>query len=159
MHHAKQCTTSEARVQESRPFWLAGEVLFTKDIAALVKELLAGFSPLGKGFLTGKINEHTTFDPSDIRSRNPRFTPEAIKANQVVIDLLARIGAQKQATPAQIALAWLLAQKPWIVPIPGSRKIERLEENIGAVQVDLTESDLQEIDSAIATIIVLGNRH
>jgi len=117
------------------------------------------YSPLGRGYLTGKIDEHTTFDSSDIRSRNPRFTPEAIKANQAVIDLLARIGEQKRAMPAQIALAWLLAQKPWIVPIPGSRKIERLEENISAVLVDLTEGDLREIDSAIATITVVGDRY
>lgn len=117
------------------------------------------YSPLGRGYLTGKIDEHTTFDNSDLRSRNPRFTPEAIKSNQAVIDLLARIGAQKQATPAQIALAWLLAQKPWIVPIPGSRRIERLEENIGAVQVKLTEGDLREIDRAMSTITVLGDRY
>ena len=126
------------------------------------EELGIGFvpySPLGRGYLTGKIDEHTTFDSSDIRSRNPRFTPEAIKANQAVIDLLARIGAQKQVTPAQIALGWLLAQKPWIVPIPGSRKIERMEENIGAVQVHLSESDLREIESAISKITVLGDRY
>ncbi len=133
-----------------------------EDVLPTCEELGIGFvpySPLGRGYLTGKIDETTTFDSSDIRSRNPRFTPEAIKANQAVIDLLARIGEQKQATPAQIALAWLLAQKPWIVPIPGSRKIERLEENIGAVQVDLTEGDLREIDSAISTITVLGDRY
>jgi aryl-alcohol dehydrogenase-like predicted oxidoreductase len=126
------------------------------------EELGIGFvpySPLGRGYLTGKIDEDTTFDSSDIRSHNPRFTPEAIKANQAVIDLLARIGAQKQATPAQIALAWLLAQKPWIVPIPGSRKIERLEENIGAVQVNLTDGDLREIDRAMSNITVLGDRY
>jgi len=117
------------------------------------------YSPLGRGYLTGKIDEHTTFGSSDLRSHNPRFTPEAIKANQAVIDLLARIGVQKQATPAQIALAWPLTRSPWIVPIPGSRKIERLEENIGAVQVNLTEGDLREIDSAIATITVLGDRY
>src|SRR5207245_10423484 len=117
------------------------------------------YSPPGRGYLTGKIDETTTFDSSDIRSRNPRFTPEAIKANQAVIDLLARIGEQKQATPAQIALAWLLARSPWIVPIPGSRKIERLEENIGAVQVNLTEGDLREVDSAISNIPVLGDRY
>src|SRR6266849_3179388 len=125
-----------------------------EDVLPTCEELGIGFvpySPLGRGYLTGKIDETTTFDSSDIRSRNPRFTPEAIKANQAVIDLLARIGEQKQATPAQIALAWLLAQKPWIVPIPGSRKIERLEENIGAVQVDLTEGDLREIQRAIST--------
>ena len=133
-----------------------------EDVLPTCGELGIGFvpySPLGRGYLTGKIDETTTFDSSDIRSRNPRFTPEAIKANQAVIDLLARIGEQKQATPAQIALAWLLAQKPWIVPIPGSRKIERLEENIGAVQVDLTEGDLREIDSALSTITVLGDRY
>ena len=126
------------------------------------EELGIGFvpySPLGRGYLTGKIDETATFDSSDIRSHNPRFTPEAIKANQAVIDLLARIGEQKQATPAQIALAWLLAQKPWIVPIPGSRKIERLDENIGAVNVQLTEDDLREIDNAISTITVLGDRY
>lgn len=133
-----------------------------EDVLPTCEELGIGFvpySPLGRGYLTGKIDEHTTFDRSDIRSRNPRFTPEAIKANQAVIDLLARIGAQKQATPAQIALAWLLAQKPWIVPIPGSRKIERLEENIGAVQVELTEGELREIDRAMSTITVLGDRY
>jgi aryl-alcohol dehydrogenase-like predicted oxidoreductase len=133
-----------------------------EDVLPTCEELGIGFvpySPLGRGYLTGKIDETTTFDSSDIRSRNPRFTPEAIKANQAVIDLLARIGEQKQATPAQIALAWLLAQKPWIVPIPGSRKIERLEENIGAVQVNLTEGDLREIDGAISTITVLGDRY
>jgi aryl-alcohol dehydrogenase-like predicted oxidoreductase len=133
-----------------------------EDVLPTCEELGIGFvpySPLGRGYLTGKIDETTTFDSSDLRSRNPRFTPEAIKANQVVIDLLARIGAQKQATPAQIALAWLLAQKSWIVPIPGSRKIERLEENIGAVQVHLTAGNLQEIDRAISTITVLGDRY
>jgi aryl-alcohol dehydrogenase-like predicted oxidoreductase len=133
-----------------------------EDVLPTCEELGIGFvpySPLGRGYLTGKIDETTTFDSSDLRSRNPRFTPEAIKANQVVIDLLARIGAQKQATPAQVALAWLLAQKPWIVPIPGSRKIERLQENIGAVQVNLTAGDLQEIDRAISTITVLGDRY
>ena len=96
------------------------------------------YSPLGRGYLTGKIDENTTFDSSDIRSRNPRFTPEAIKANRAVIDLLEKIAAEKGATPAQIALAWLLAQKPWIVPIPGSRKLERLDENNGAADIELT---------------------
>ena len=100
--------------------------------------VLVPYSPLGRGYLTGKVDESTTFDSTDIRSRNPRFTPEAIKANRVVIDLLEKIGAEKGATPAQIALAWLLAQKPWIVPIPGSRKLERLDENIGAAAVELT---------------------
>ena len=109
--------------------------------------------------LTGKIDENTTFASTDIRSRSPRYTPEARKANRVVIDLLARIGEQKGATPAQIALAWLLAQKPWIVPIPGSRKLERLDENIGALAVELTPDDLREIESAISKITVQGNRY
>jgi aryl-alcohol dehydrogenase-like predicted oxidoreductase len=117
------------------------------------------FSPLGRGYLTGKIDPNTTFASADIRSRLPRFTPEARKANQVVIDLLARIGEQKGATPAQIALAWLLAQKPWIVPIPGSRKLERLDENIGALGVELTPGDLQEIKDAISKITVQGDRY
>jgi aryl-alcohol dehydrogenase-like predicted oxidoreductase len=120
---------------------------------------LVPYSPLGRGYLTGKIDENTTFASSDIRSRNPRFTPEAIKANQVVIDLLGRIAAEKEATPAQIALAWLLAQKPWIVPIPGSRKLERLDENNGAVDVELTPADLSEIDTAMAQITVVGDRY
>ncbi len=117
------------------------------------------FSPLGRGFLTGKIDENTTFASVDIRSRLPRYTPEARKANRVVIDLLTRIGEQKGATPAQIALAWLLAQKPWIVPIPGSRKLERLDENIGALTVELGSDDLQEIESAISKITVQGDRY
>jgi aryl-alcohol dehydrogenase-like predicted oxidoreductase len=117
------------------------------------------FSPLGRGYLTGKIDEKTTFASVDIRSRMPRFTPEARKANKVVIDLLATIGEQKGATPAQIALAWLLAQKPWIVPIPGSRKLERLDENIGALAVELSPNDLQEIESAISKITVQGTRY
>jgi aryl-alcohol dehydrogenase-like predicted oxidoreductase len=117
------------------------------------------FSPLGRGYLTGKIDENTTFASVDIRSRLPRFTPEALKANRVVIDLLARIGEQKGATPAQIALAWLLAQKPWIVPIPGSRKLARLDENIGALAVELKPDDLREIKSAISKIMVQGDRY
>jgi aryl-alcohol dehydrogenase-like predicted oxidoreductase len=120
---------------------------------------LVPYSPLGRGYLTGKIDEKTTFDRSDIRSNNPRFTPEAIRANRVVVELLERIGAEKGATPAQVALAWLLAQKPWIVPIPGSRKIERLDENIGAVNVALTAHDLSEIDNAMSSISVVGNRY
>src|SRR5512137_2600004 len=118
---------------------------------------LVPFSPLGRGYLTGKVDEHTTFDSSDIRSRNPRFTPEAIRANRGVIDLLERIAAQKSGTPAQIALAWLLTQKPWIVPIPGSRNLARLEENIGAVNVQLTIDDLRRIDEAMAQIKVVGD--
>ena len=120
---------------------------------------LVPYSPLGRGYLTGKIDENTTYDSTDIRSRNPRFTPEAIKANRVVIDLLERIASQKNATPAQIALAWLLAQKPWIVPIPGSRKLERLEENIGAVNVELTAGDLNQIENAMSQITVVGDRY
>jgi aryl-alcohol dehydrogenase-like predicted oxidoreductase len=132
------------------------------EILPTLEELgigLVPYSPLGRGFLTGKIDENTTYDSTDIRSRNPRFTPEAIKANRVVVDLLERIGAERGATPAQIALAWLLAQKHWIVPIPGSRKLERLDENIGAVNVQLTTSDLSEIENAMSQITVVGNRY
>jgi aryl-alcohol dehydrogenase-like predicted oxidoreductase len=117
------------------------------------------FSPLGRGFLTGKIDENTTFESGDFRNIVPRFTPEARKANQVVVDLLKRIAEQKNATPAQIALAWLLAQKPWIVPIPGTTKLHRLEENIGAVSVELTADDLSEIDRAAREIKVEGDRY
>lgn len=117
------------------------------------------YSPLGRGYLTGKIDETTTYDSTDIRSRNPRFQPEAIKANRGIIDLLERIGVEHGATPAQIALAWLLAQKPWIVPIPGSRKLERLDENIGAEDIHLTGDDLAQIDQAMAQIHVVGDRY
>ncbi len=133
-----------------------------EDVLPTCEELGIGFvpfSPLGRGFLTGKIDENTTFDSSDVRSRSPRYTPEARKANRVVIDLLARIGEQKGATPAQIALAWLLAQKPWIVPIPGSRKLARLDENIGAVAVELRPDDLREIESAVSTMTIEGDRY
>ena len=126
------------------------------------EELGIGFvpySPLGRGYLTGKVGENATFDRSDIRSHNPRFTPEAIRANRVVIDLLEKIAAQKGATPAQIALAWLLAQKPWIVPIPGSRKLERLEENVGAAAVVLTPDDMGQIENAMSQITVVGDRY
>src|SRR5512136_1291373 len=119
---------------------------------------LVPYSPLGKGFLTGKMNENTTFDSTDFRSSLPRFTPEALKANQALVDLLGRIAAEKNASPAQIALAWLLAQKPWIVPIPGTTKLERLDENIGAVAVELTPDDLREIDSAASKITIEGAR-
>jgi aryl-alcohol dehydrogenase-like predicted oxidoreductase len=132
------------------------------DILPTLEELgigLVPYSPLGRGYLTGKVDESTTFDSTDIRARNPRFTQEAIKANRVVIDLLARIGEQKGATPAQIALAWLLAQKPWIVPIPGSRKLERLDENIGAANIELTANDLIEIEKAMSKIKVVGDRY
>jgi aryl-alcohol dehydrogenase-like predicted oxidoreductase len=117
------------------------------------------FSPLGRGFLTGRIDENTTFDSSDFRNIVPRFTPEARKANQAVVDLLQTIAQRKNATPAQIALAWLLAQKPWIVPIPGTTKLHRLEENIGAVDVVLTPEDLAEIDEATAQIKIHGARY
>jgi aryl-alcohol dehydrogenase-like predicted oxidoreductase len=120
---------------------------------------LVPYSPLGRGYLTGKVDENTTYDSTDIRSRNPRFTPEAIKANRGVIDLLEKIGTEKGATPAQIALAWLLAQKPWIVPIPGSRKLERLEENIGAAAIELGSDDLSEIENAMSQITVVGDRY
>jgi aryl-alcohol dehydrogenase-like predicted oxidoreductase len=133
-----------------------------EEVLPVCEELGIGFvpfSPLGRGYLTGKINENTTFASVDIRNRLPRFTPEARKANRGVIDLLARIGEQKGATPAQIALAWLLAQKPWIVPIPGSRKLERLDENIGALAVELTTDDLREIESALSKITVQGARY
>ena len=120
---------------------------------------LVPYSPLGRGYLTGKVDEATTYDSTDIRSRNPRFTPEAIKANRVVIDLLEEIGVKKGATPAQIALAWLLTQKPWIVPIPGSRKLERLDENIGAVNIQLTPEDLTGIENAMSHIKVVGERY
>ena len=132
------------------------------DVLPACEELGIGFvpfSPLGRGYLTGKMDENTTFASVDIRSRLPRYTAEALKANRVVIDLLARIGEQKGATPAQIALAWLLAQKPWIVPIPGSRKLERLDENIGAVAVELTPDDLREIKSAVSKITIEGDRY
>ena len=117
------------------------------------------FSPLGRGFLTGKMNENTTFDSTDLRNTLPRFTPEARKANQALVDLLGEIAKRKKATPAQIALAWLLAQKPWIVPIPGTTKLHRLEENIGAAAIELTADDLREIDSAASNITVQGARY
>jgi len=120
---------------------------------------LVAYSPLGKGFLTGKIDENAKFGSSDFRSTLPRFTPEALKANQALIDLLNQIAQRKKATPAQIGLAWLLAQKPWIVPIPGTTKLHRLDENIGAVAVELTPNDLREIETATAKITVLGARY
>ena len=120
---------------------------------------LVPFSPLGRGYLTGKVDETTTFASADIRSRNPRFTQEALKANRGVVELLERIAKQKNATPAQIALAWLLAQKPWIVPIPGSRKLERLDENNGALNLELSVDDLAEIHTAMSQIKVVGDRY
>jgi aryl-alcohol dehydrogenase-like predicted oxidoreductase len=132
------------------------------EILPLVEELGIGFvpfSPLGKGFLTGKIDETTTFDSSDFRNTVPRFAPENRKANQAVVDLAASIAARKGATPAQLALAWVLAQRPWIVPIPGTTKLHRLEENLGAVEVGLTPDDLREIDAAASRITVHGHRY
>lgn len=132
------------------------------EIIPTCEELGIGFvpfSPLGKGFLTGKIDESTKFDSTDFRNSIPRFTAENRKNNQALIDAIARIAARKKATPAQIALAWLLAQKPWIVPIPGTRKIERLDENIGAASVDLTPDDLREIEDATSAIAVQGARY
>jgi aryl-alcohol dehydrogenase-like predicted oxidoreductase len=133
-----------------------------EEVIPMLEELGIGFvpySPLGKGFLTGKMDEKTELGKSDFRSTLPRFTPEARKANQAVVDLLTSIGKQKGATPAQIALAWLLAQKPWIVPIPGTTKLHRLEENIGAVAIELSPDDLQKIESAAAKITVEGARY
>ncbi|ABF46533.1 aldo/keto reductase [Deinococcus geothermalis DSM 11300] len=155
--HAVQPVT--AIQSEYSIWWRAPE---ENGVLAVCEELGIGFvpySPLGRGYLTGTIDQNTTFDPSDIRSRNPRFTPEAIQANQVVVDLLARIGRQKGATPAQVALAWLLAQKPWIVPIPGSRRLSRLDENNGAVNLTFSPNELREIHQALSKIIVLGDRY
>jgi aryl-alcohol dehydrogenase-like predicted oxidoreductase len=132
------------------------------EVLPTLEELGIGFvpfSPLGRGFLTGKIDENTTFDSTDFRNTAPRFTPEARKANKALVDLLRAIAVRKNATPAQIALAWLLAQKPWIVPIPGTTKLERLHENIGAAAIQLTPDDLREIDSAASKITVQGARY
>jgi aryl-alcohol dehydrogenase-like predicted oxidoreductase len=133
-----------------------------KEILPTLEELGIGFvpfSPLGKGFLTGAISENTKFDSTDFRNTVPRFTPEARKANQALVDLLARIAGEKQVTPAQIALAWLLAQRPWIVPIPGTTKLHRLEENIGAASVVLTAPELGDIESALSAVSVQGDRY
>jgi len=133
-----------------------------EEVLPTLEELGIGFvpfSPLGKGFLTGAITEHTTFDSADFRNIVPRFTPEARRANQALVELLGEIAARKQTTPAQIAIAWLLAQKPWIVPIPGTTKLERLEDNIGAATVELTGDDLREIEGAVSTVPVHGDRY
>jgi aryl-alcohol dehydrogenase-like predicted oxidoreductase len=154
--HAVQPVTA---IQNEYSLWWR---LPEEEVLPTCEDLGIGFvpySPLGKGFLTGKINESTTFDSSDIRSRIPRFMPEARKANLALLDLLAEIAEKKGATLAQLALDWLLAQKPWIVPIPGSRKLQRLEENIGAVNVELTPVDLQEIESALSKITIQGDRY
>jgi len=154
--HAVQPVTA---VQSEYSVWTRGP---EAEVLPTLEELGIGFvpySPLGKGFLTGKMDEKTTFDTNDFRNILPRFTPEARKANQALIDLLGRIGERKKATPAQLALAWLLAQKPWIVPIPGTTKLHRLEENVGAAAVELTADDLREIDSAASKIEVQGARY
>ena len=154
--HAVQPVT--ALQNEYSLWWRAPEA----EVLPVLEELGIGmvpYSPLGRGFLTGKMDETTKFESSDFRSSLPRFTPEARKANQSVVELLERIAKQKNATPAQIALAWLLAQKPWIVPIPGTTKLTRFEENIGAVNIELTPDDLREIDSAASKIKVQGERY
>ena len=133
-----------------------------QEILPVLEELGIGFvpfSPLGKGFLTGAINENTSFDKTDFRNTVPRFSEENRKANQALVDILGDIAKQQDATPAQIALAWLLAQKPWIVPIPGTTKINRLEENLGAVDIQLSAKDLEEINTALSSIQVQGNRY
>src|SRR5207302_958273 len=154
--HAVQPVTA---VQNEYSIWFRDP---EKELIPALEELgigLVAYSPLGRGFLTGKINENTAFDSSDFRNKLPRFTPEARKANQVLIDLLADIAHRKNATPAQIALAWILAQKPWIVPIPGTTKLHRLEENIGAAAIELTPDDLRQIDNAASKIPVQGARY
>jgi aryl-alcohol dehydrogenase-like predicted oxidoreductase len=148
-----------AALQSEYSLWTRGP---EKEVLPTLEELGIGFvpySPLGKGFLTGKMDENTKLDSGDFRNTLPRFTPEARKANQTLVDLLGKIAEQKKATPAQIALAWLLAQKPWIVPIPGTTKLTRLEENIGAAAVELTPNDLREIESAASNITVQGARY
>ena len=154
--HAVQPVTA---VQSEYSLWFRDP---EKELLSALEELSIGFvpySPLGRGFLTGKMDENTTFDSSDFRNTLPRFTPEARKANQTLVDLLGEIAKRKKATPAQIALAWLLAQKPWIVPIPGTTKLKRLEENIGAAEVELTPDDLREIESVSSKIKVEGARY
>jgi aryl-alcohol dehydrogenase-like predicted oxidoreductase len=146
-------------VQSEYSLWTRGP---EAEVLPTLEELGIGFvpySPLGKGFLTGKINENTSFDSSDFRNQLPRFTPEARKSNQALVDLIGKIGERKKATPAQVALAWLLAQKPWIVPIPGTTKLARLEENIGAAAIELTSDDLRGIESAASKIKVEGARY
>jgi aryl-alcohol dehydrogenase-like predicted oxidoreductase len=154
--HAVQPVTA---LQSEYSLWTRGP---EAEVLPTLEELGIGFvpySPLGRGFLTGKIDENTTFDSSDFRNILPRFTTEARKANQALIDLLGGIAERKKVTPAQIALAWLLAQKPWIVPIPGTRKLARLEENIGAAAIELTPDDIRELNSAASKITVQGGRY
>jgi aryl-alcohol dehydrogenase-like predicted oxidoreductase len=148
-----------AAVQSEYSLWTRGP---EAEVLPTLEELGIGFvpfSPLGKGYLTGKMDENTKFDSTDFRNILPRFTPEALKANQALVDLFGNIAERKQATPAQIALAWLLAQKPWIVPIPGTTKLHRLEENLGAAAVELTADDLREIETAVSRITVQGARY
>jgi aryl-alcohol dehydrogenase-like predicted oxidoreductase len=154
--HAVQPVTA---LQSEYSLWFRDH---ENEILPTIEELgigLVAYSPLGKGFLTGKMDESTTFDSSDFRSRLPRFTPDALKANRALVDLLGEIAARKKATPAQIALAWVLAQKPWIVPIPGTTKLSRLDENIGALAIQLTPDDLAEIKNASSKIKVEGERY
>ncbi len=154
--HAVQPVTA---LQSEYSLWFRDH---EKEILPTIEELgigLVAYSPLGKGFLTGKIDESTTLDSTDFRSTLPRFTPEARKANKALVDLIGSIAERKKATPAQIALAWVLAQKPWIVPIPGTTKLNRLDENIGALTVELTPADLREIESAASKISVQGDRY
>ena len=154
--HAVQPVTA---LQSEYSLWTRGP---EAEVLPTLEELGIGFvpfSPLGKGFLTGKMNENTKFDSTDFRNILPRFTPEALKANQALIDLLGKVAKQKNATPAQIALAWLLSQKPWIVPIPGTTKLNRLEENIGAAEIELTANDLREIEETASEIKVEGARY
>jgi aryl-alcohol dehydrogenase-like predicted oxidoreductase len=154
--HAVQHVTA---VQSEYSLWFRDP---ENELLPALEELAIGFvpySPLGRGFLTGKMNENTTFDSSDFRNTLPRFTPEARKANQALVDMLGEIAKRKKATPAQISLAWLLAQKPWIVPIPGTTKLKRLEENIGAAAIELTQDDLRDIENAASEINVQGARY
>jgi len=154
--HSVQPVTA---LQSEYSLWTRGP---EKEVLATVEELGIGFvaySPLGKGFLTGKMDENTKIESSDFRSILPRFTPEAMRANRALVDLLGGIGERMRATPGQVAIAWLLAQKPWIVPIPGTTKLARLEENIGAANIELTAGDLREIDGAASKITVQGARY
>lgn len=158
IHRAHAVQPVTALQSEYSLWWRKPE----EEILPTLEELgigLVPFSPLGRGFLTGKINENTKFESTDFRSNLPRFTEEARKANQALVDLLVKVAKQKNATPAQIALAWLLAQKPWIVPIPGTTKLNRLEENIGSISLELTKDDLREIEDAASKIKIEGARY
>ena len=153
------CRWLVAAVQNEYSLWWRKS---EEEVLPVLEELGIGsvpYSPLGRGFPTGKMDETTTFESSDFRNRLPRFTPEARKANQALVHLLSEIAKRKKATPAQIALAWLLAQKPWIMPIPGTTKVKRLEENIGATEIELSSDDLREIEDAASKITVQGTRY